>query len=639
MSTDVILATSVGMDESVSDNGAAFKYLITEAVAYNKVAVINGRFNIQTPQVFTGIGRFTIRSSTPNKIDQGFGPELNYIGLNTNQPLFKFIGCQANSKWGVDLYGVTINLNGGCKYGINMHTSSASGEHNFTNSNWIYNNVFINSVMDGGAGWRLTGDINNDTHIWNACGGYPGNNAGSVKTLTLGTDNNQFNPNIYNDVPLVQQNYQSRRPIRARITVDNTSYITSIVVTDGSHGYTTGTVLIPDIRYYGIDSFVTQHYSSGSDVYFTVASVGSGKYSELNNSSYSGTSGNSSRPRVTVDDYNNFVPYTFGTAQPTSGLYYSGDTVLNWTEVDGYGATQGWVCTSGDGTGVGTWTTLSNGVGTYGLGDPTKGAALIEVDNPNSVGLVIRECQLNVGSQGIRNMRGGVRVYDCNFSNNSDVDIYTNMGNVVVEGGWTEQSNRFMAEPYSRVDSGIFVSNMRLASYPYGYSMLNKVYMDNGTSSGGSSTTLSDSTKNWTTNQFAGQTVYIRSGTNAGIARKIISNSATTLNVSAWPTTITNTSVYEIYQATDIKSFATIMSSRFSGVTIINCQLNTTDLTYLPMHLMVLYNSNEKPYNYTNIGSTARKAGEWKTPFVENYVRDSAVFKWSSLYEVAKSKT
>jgi hypothetical protein len=68
-----------------------------------------------------------------------------------------------------------------------------------------------------------------------------------------------------------------------------------------------------------------------------------------------------------------------------------------------------------------------------------------------------------------------------------------------------------------------------------------------GTSSGSnSSTTLNDSTKSWTSNQFTNFQVRIVSGTGAGQIRTISSNTGTQLTVPTWSTTPDNTSVYNI---------------------------------------------------------------------------------------------
>lgn len=59
---------------------------------------------------------------------------------------------------------------------------------------------------------------------------------------------------------------------------------------------------------------------------------------------------------------------------------------------------------------------------------------------------------------------------------------------------------------------------------------------DSGTSTGVSSTTLSDSTKSWTTNSLVGRLLVIENGTGANQTRKILSNSGTSLTVNAWTT-------------------------------------------------------------------------------------------------------
>jgi hypothetical protein len=84
---------------------------------------------------------------------------------------------------------------------------------------------------------------------------------------------------------------------------------------------------------------------------------------------------------------------------------------------------------------------------------------------------------------------------------------------------------------------------------------------DNGTASAGTSTTLSDSTKAWTTNQFVDADVTIVAGTGAGQQRTVSANSATQLTLSAaWTTTPDATSVYSIgaytsYVDTPIEDF------------------------------------------------------------------------------------
>jgi uncharacterized cupin superfamily protein len=69
-----------------------------------------------------------------------------------------------------------------------------------------------------------------------------------------------------------------------------------------------------------------------------------------------------------------------------------------------------------------------------------------------------------------------------------------------------------------------------------------------GTATAGSSTTLTDSGKSWTTNEQAGRLVRITGGTGSGQTRTIISNTATVLTVAAaWTVTPDATSVYSIW--------------------------------------------------------------------------------------------
>lgn len=68
-----------------------------------------------------------------------------------------------------------------------------------------------------------------------------------------------------------------------------------------------------------------------------------------------------------------------------------------------------------------------------------------------------------------------------------------------------------------------------------------------GTATSGSTTTIVDSGQSWTTNEFAGLTVQITAGTNAGTSRTVISNTSDTLTVStAYSAAIDSTSQYSI---------------------------------------------------------------------------------------------
>src|SRR5437867_2603425 len=72
---------------------------------------------------------------------------------------------------------------------------------------------------------------------------------------------------------------------------------------------------------------------------------------------------------------------------------------------------------------------------------------------------------------------------------------------------------------------------------------------ESGTASGGTSTTLVDASKKWSTNLWAGRPDSITAGTGAGQTRTVTSNTLTTLTVSpAWTTTPDATSKYVILQ-------------------------------------------------------------------------------------------
>jgi hypothetical protein len=67
-----------------------------------------------------------------------------------------------------------------------------------------------------------------------------------------------------------------------------------------------------------------------------------------------------------------------------------------------------------------------------------------------------------------------------------------------------------------------------------------------GTATGATATTLVNTSKTWTVNQWTNSQVRIVSGTGAGQIRSIASNTANTLTVATWTTTPDATSVYAI---------------------------------------------------------------------------------------------
>lgn len=89
----------------------------------------------------------------------------------------------------------------------------------------------------------------------------------------------------------------------------------------------------------------------------------------------------------------------------------------------------------------------------------------------------------------------------------------------------------------------------------------------NGTATGGTTTTLTDSAANWTTDQWAGRYVLTVSGTGAGQCLKIASNTATTLTFDSPGTAPDNTTVYQIRGGS---ALAVGVATEGSATTLVN---------------------------------------------------------------------
>jgi hypothetical protein len=76
-----------------------------------------------------------------------------------------------------------------------------------------------------------------------------------------------------------------------------------------------------------------------------------------------------------------------------------------------------------------------------------------------------------------------------------------------------------------------------------------------GLASAATTTTISDNTKTWTTNQWVNYQVRLKGGAGAGQIRTIISNTATSLGVATWITTPDTTSIYSIEANDDFLYF------------------------------------------------------------------------------------
>jgi hypothetical protein len=76
--------------------------------------------------------------------------------------------------------------------------------------------------------------------------------------------------------------------------------------------------------------------------------------------------------------------------------------------------------------------------------------------------------------------------------------------------------------------------------------------LDAGTATGGTSSTIVDSVKSWSTDRWKNMSIYITSGTGAGQSRSVVSNTGTTLTISpAWNTNPDTTSTYKIQGDSD----------------------------------------------------------------------------------------
>jgi len=97
-----------------------------------------------------------------------------------------------------------------------------------------------------------------------------------------------------------------------------------------------------------------------------------------------------------------------------------------------------------------------------------------------------------------------------------------------------------------------------------------------GTATSATGTTLVNSAKAWTTNQWTNYQVRIVSGTGAGQIRTISSNTGDTLTVPTWTTTPDNTSVYSIEGNDDF-----LYLTGNSAVTLYRYQISTNTWTTL----------------------------------------------------------
>lgn len=98
--------------------------------------------------------------------------------------------------------------------------------------------------------------------------------------------------------------------------------------------------------------------------------------------------------------------------------------------------------------------------------------------------------------------------------------------------------NRLIASGNATAPTRVYMSSSKNADTFTGLS---------GTATAGGATTLTDTGKSWTTNEFEGLKLYVTAGTGAGQYRTVASNTATVLTVTeSWTTNPDNTSQYTV---------------------------------------------------------------------------------------------
>jgi hypothetical protein len=90
-------------------------------------------------------------------------------------------------------------------------------------------------------------------------------------------------------------------------------------------------------------------------------------------------------------------------------------------------------------------------------------------------------------------------------------------------------------------------------NYPADIKQLLRAYevtttVDSGTATSGAATSLTDTGKTWTVNDYVGDFLVVTAGTGSGQVRRITSNTATALTVATWTVTPAIASTYTIYQ-------------------------------------------------------------------------------------------
>lgn len=132
------------------------------------------------------------------------------------------------------------------------------------------------------------------------------------------------------------------------------------------------------------------------------------------------------------------------------------------------------------------------------------------------------------------------------------------------------------------------------------------------TATSGTTITLNDTAATWITNQWAGYYVRVVSGTNAGLSRRIASNTTTALTTAAFPAALDNTSAYVIegqglFISTDNGSNWTPAAIGSTSSSLLPGSFNITSLIATPQNGgTVLYAAT------ANAGTGASAAGIYR---------------------------
>lgn len=198
------------------------------------------------------------------------------------------------------------------------------------------------------------------------------------------------------------------------------------------------------------------------------------------------------------------------------------------------------------GTLVATGEIAANG----GLGRSTSGTLAIGTD-AQTTALTIGSASVLTTMPGSLTVQGNLIVEGTTFSVESE-NVLVDDNHLYLNNNYTTavaQTGGLVVNylPTAKTDTvaGAYVPGVAATSNPQ--VTTTGVVSDSGTATSGGASTLTDTSKTWTVNQFAGFRVKITAGTGSGQSREIASNTVDTLTTAtAWGTAPDNTSVYSI---------------------------------------------------------------------------------------------